>query len=165
MRCAVAVETETAQELVACVFSLQRSLRAATHHMADPSGPGFALQGVMRIIGEAGELRATELAAKLGIGPAALSRHIADLESSGFVLRRPHPDDGRASLISLSEAGEASMRAEAIRRAALMQGMLGDWSEGEAQAAITAVGRLAEALHTSILSTKPGTHRYEPAGV
>lgn len=133
--------------------------------MADPSGPGFALQGVMRIIGEAGELRATELAAKLGIGPAALSRHIADLEAAGFVLRRPHPDDGRASLISLSEDGVAGMRAEAIRRAALMQGMLGDWTEEEAQSAIVSVGRLAEALHNSILSTKPGTHRYEPAGV
>src|SRR6185312_4585760 len=98
-------------------------------------------------------------------GPAALSRHIADLESSGFVLRRPHPDDGRASLISLSEAGEAGMRAEAIRRATLMQGMLGDWSEDEAQAAIVSVSRLAEALHTSILSTKPGIQRYEPVGV
>ncbi|WP_169304014.1 MarR family transcriptional regulator [Arthrobacter sp. CAU 1506] len=161
----MAVESETAQELVSSVFTLQRALRAATHHMADPSGPGFALQGVMRIIGEAGELRATELAAKLGIGPAALSRHIADLEAAGFVLRRPHPDDGRASLISLSGAGEAGMRAEAIRRAALMQGMLGDWTEEEAQSAIVSVGRLAEALHNSILSTKPGTHRYEPAGV
>ena len=141
---------ETADDLIRKVFALQRSLRCVTQRSADVGGPGVALQGVMRMIGEDGELRATELAAKLGVGPAGLSRHVAELEELGYVRRRPHPQDRRAYLISLTELGESVLRDALKARAVLLQDALAAWSEDQAQLASDTLGALSDALFTSI---------------
>jgi DNA-binding MarR family transcriptional regulator len=150
------VDNATAAELTNSIFALQRQLRSATQQLADPAGPGFALQGVMRIIGEAGELRATELAARLGIGPAGLSRHISELETAGYVVRRPHPEDGRAFLISLSGQGVEHMRAEVARRSASLQQVLADWTDAEARTAAEILQRLTASLEAGLQELKPG---------
>ena len=149
------VQQDTAENLVREVFALQRALRALTHHSADHGGPGVALQGVMRMIGEDGELRATELAAKLGIGPAGLSRHVAELEELGYVQRRPHPQDRRAYLIRLSELGESVLDDSLKRRSVVLQQALSDWSEDQAELALTAIGALSNSLFASLRA--PGT--------
>ncbi|MCC3276629.1 MarR family transcriptional regulator [Arthrobacter sp. zg-Y20] len=151
------VQQHTAEELVRSVFALQRSLRALTHHSILDGGPGIALQGVMRMIGEDGELRATELAAKLGIGAAGLSRHVAELEELGYVHRRPHPQDRRANLIRLSELGESVLAQSLNRRAAVLQQTLSEWSEEQAQLASESIGALSESLLTSLRTAAPGT--------
>ena len=145
----MSVEQQTAEELIRKIFALQRALRCVTHRSADLGGPGVALQGVMRMIGEDGELRATELAAKLGIGAAGLSRHVAELEELGYVRRRPHPQDRRAYLISLSELGESVLAGALQHRAALLQGALGGWSEDQARHASEAIGALSDSLVSS----------------
>jgi DNA-binding MarR family transcriptional regulator len=150
------VDNATAAELTNSIFALQRQLRSATQQLADPAGPGFALQGVMRIIGEAGELRATELAARLGIGPAGLSRHLPELETAGYVVRRPHPEDGRAFLISLSGQGVEHMRAEVARRSASLQQVLADWTDAEARTAAEILQRLTASLEAGLQELKPG---------
>jgi DNA-binding MarR family transcriptional regulator len=157
------MDSATAAELTDSIFALQRQLRSATQQLADPAGPGFALQGVMRIIGEAGELRATELAARLGIGPAGLSRHIAELEAAGYVVRRPHPEDGRAFLISLSEPGLEHLRIEIARRSASVQQLLADWTDAEAQTAAEVLQRLTASLEAGLSGLKPGLQPAAPA--
>ena len=77
----------------------------------------MALQGVLRFVGE-GESRATALAERLGVSAPVLSRHIAELEEQGYVVRRPDPEDGRAQLIALSAAGVEKLRAIEDQRAA-----------------------------------------------
>ncbi|MDM7990783.1 MarR family transcriptional regulator [Arthrobacter sp. zg-Y877] len=150
------MQQETADDLIRKIFALQRTLRCVTQHSADHGGPGVALQGVMRMIGEDGELRATELAAKLGIGPAGLSRHVAELEELGYVRRRPHPQDRRAYLISLSELGESVLHDAMKNRAAVLQEALAAWSEDQARLAAETIGSLSDSLFTSIRRA-PGT--------
>ncbi|MBP3037837.1 winged helix DNA-binding protein [Arthrobacter sp. zg-ZUI100] len=161
----MAVNQQTAEELIDLVFRLQRELRCVAQRSSDPRGPGTALQAVMRMIGEETELRATELAVKLGIGAAGLSRHISELVELGYVLRRPHPDDGRAYLISLTPAGAQAVAEEMQRRSTLLKQMLGDWTEDEAAAASHSLAKLTETLHHSIRAMKPGTTQMPiPAG-
>ena len=149
------VQQHTAEDLVRKVFALQRALRSLTQHSAKNGGPGVALQGVMRMIGEDGELRATELAAKLGIGPAALSRHIAELEELGYVHRRPHPQDRRAYLIRLSAVGESALAEALTHRSAVLQQTLSDWSEEQAQLVSESIGALSDSL-SAAMHTMPG---------
>lgn len=119
----------------------------------------------MRVIGNQPEIRATELAEQLGIGAAGLSRHISELEEMGYVDRRPHPDDRRAYLISLTPAGARSVADEMRRRAALLQNMLEDWTEEDALSASASLTKLTETLQTSIRAMKPGTNQMPiPAG-
>lgn len=157
----MAVETGTAEQLIRRIYSFQRAMRCAHHVAVDPAGPGVALQGVMRLIGDAGEVRATDLADRLGIGAAALSRHIADLEASGHLKRRQDPADGRAFLLSLTDEGQTSLRAAAVRRASLLQEMLVDWSDEDAASAAAMMERLAATLENSLRAKKPGQHNQQ----
>lgn len=158
----MSVPKQTAALLVDRIFDLQRVLRCVTSANLRPQDPGIALQGVLRIIGEAGESRATDLAVRLGVGASALSRHIADLEEHGLVLRRPDPADRRASLISLTEAGHSEVRGSEQRRSELLQEALADWSEDEADKAALLLERLSQTLHTSLRAKPTGIPQEQP---
>ncbi|WP_341395644.1 MarR family winged helix-turn-helix transcriptional regulator [Arthrobacter sp. G119Y2] len=159
----MSVNQQTAEELITQVYRLQRQLRCVAQRSTDPRGPGTALLAVLRLIGEQPEIRATELAGKLGIGAAGLSRHLSELVEMGYVCRRPHPEDGRAYLISLTPAGSRAVTEDMHRRSELLQHMLDDWTNEEAALASDSLAKLADTLHTSIRDTsiramKPGTH-------
>ncbi|MET4060762.1 DNA-binding MarR family transcriptional regulator [Arthrobacter sp. UYP6] len=161
----MAVNQQSAEELITLIFRLQRQLRCVAQKSSDPRGPGTALQGVMRVIGDHGEIRATELAKKLGIGTAGLSRHISELVELGYVCRRPHPEDRRAYLISLTPAGTQTVSDEMRRRGALLQHMLEDWTDEDAISANESLTKLTETLQRTIRAMKPGPHQMPiPAG-
>lgn len=72
-------------------------LHAMRHLMDQPLGP-------------------VELARRLGVTSAAASGVVDRLVSHGHVARRPHPDDGRRTVVSLTDSG----RLEVIHRMAPM---------------------------------------------
>jgi DNA-binding MarR family transcriptional regulator len=53
----------------------------------------------------------TELAAHLGVTRQAAAQLVDELVAKGYVQRRPHPGDGRAQLVVLTERGWACTRA------------------------------------------------------
>ncbi|CAH0327800.1 Transcriptional regulator SlyA [Microbacterium sp. Bi128] len=115
----------------------------------------MALQGVLRFVGE-GESRATHLAERLGVSAPVLSRHIADLEEHGYVVRRPDPEDGRAQLIALSAAGTEKLRLIEDQRTATIQDLLQDWSQDDVELTARTLEKLAESLRTSARATTAG---------
>ena len=115
----------------------------------------MALQGVLRFVGE-GESRATHLAERLGVSAPVLSRHIAELEEHGYVLRRPDPEDGRAQLIALSASGAEKLRRIEDQRTATLQGLLQDWSEDDVELTARTLKTLAESLRSSARATTAG---------
>lgn len=56
-----------------------------------------------------GPMRLGDLAAREGVAPPTLSRIIAALVESGYVLREADPQDGRASLVRATAEGERIM--------------------------------------------------------
>jgi len=146
----MSVASGTATELVHRIFDLQRVLRCiVSTSVARDAKVGFALQGVLRFIGE-GESRATHLASRLGVSPPVLSRHIAELEELGLVVRRPDPADGRAQLVALSEEGLAQLREFEEERSARLRGYLAEWSEEDALEAGRVIEKLTDSLNRSI---------------
>lgn len=55
-------------------------------------------------------LRMQDLGARVVLSRSRVSRLVDDLESSGLVERRPDPDDGRATLASLTAQGRKEFR-------------------------------------------------------
>lgn len=53
------------------------------------------------------ECRVADLAEVQLVDPSVASRQAAALEKAGLIARRPDPEDGRASLVSLTDAGRA----------------------------------------------------------
>jgi DNA-binding MarR family transcriptional regulator len=67
-----------------------------------------------------GRATAGDLAAFLGVTKQAAAQLVDDLEAKGYVERVPHPSDGRARLVVLTERGTAvtSAATDAARRSA-----------------------------------------------
>lgn len=67
--------------------------------------PGSRL-ALMRMLAVSGpESGVMDLARKLGINAAAVTRQVKEMEREGLVLRRPDPGDGRRSYVRLSPKG------------------------------------------------------------
>lgn len=78
--------------------------RAAAGY-GDVREPHLAIFGNIR----SGGIRLTELADRAQLSLAATSELVNDLESLGYLSRRPDPADGRAKLIDLTNRGQALM--------------------------------------------------------
>src|SRR4051812_12385539 len=56
-----------------------------------------------------GESRPSDVAKRRMVDISVVSRQIAQLSAAGLIDRRPAPEDGRASLISVSERGQEEL--------------------------------------------------------
>lgn len=70
----------------------------------DLGATGFAL---LTTLGEHGPRRAAELADLFSLDKGAVSRLVHQLLELGLIERTPDPDDGRASVLAISYAGQA----------------------------------------------------------
>ncbi|MEE2523259.1 MarR family transcriptional regulator [Pseudarthrobacter sp. J64] len=152
----MAVKSDTAADLVYQIFDLQRAVRCIATASTKGQETGVALQGVLRFVAE-GETRATRLAERLGVSAPVLSRHIADLEEHGYVVRRQDPDDGRAQLVALSPAGAEKLRRIEEQRVAALQDLLREWSEDDAGETTRVLRKLTESLRISARAMAAGT--------
>ena len=152
----MSVAPSTAANLVYQIFDLQRAVRCVAAINIRGQDTGVAQQGVLRFVGE-GESRATHLAERLGVSAPVLSRHIAELEELGLVVRRPDPEDGRAQLIALSASGVEKLRSIEDQRTSALQGLLQDWTEGDAEETARTLKKLAESLRTTARAKTAGT--------
>ncbi|MDX3069440.1 MarR family transcriptional regulator [Streptomyces sp. ND04-05B] len=121
---------------------LLRRARAKSGEMARAVHPDLesAAYGLLARLDEAGRLRATELAAYIGVGKATMSRQLRALEHLGLIAREPDPADGRAWLVHLTEEGRARFRAVRDARRVAYVRQLAGWDRDE-------VAQLAQLLH------------------
>jgi DNA-binding MarR family transcriptional regulator len=74
-----------------------------------------------------GELRLSDLAAKLQLDISTVSRHVKQLEGRGLVERADDPDDRRATLLRATTAGLEVLDAGRRRRRELVGRVLAGW--------------------------------------
>lgn len=101
---------ETAARLAVVVGRINRRIRAVGSHLTQ------AQLSALSSIARKGPLRPGDLARIESIGAPGITRLVADLEARGLVERHPDPDDGRSSLVTVTDAGaEAVLHARAER--------------------------------------------------
>lgn len=74
-----------------------------------------------------------------GVSQPGMSQHISKLVDAGLVRRLPHPEDARAVLVDLTDAGRETVTETNRQRDELLAGLLGGITAGERE-------RLREAL-------------------
>jgi len=95
-----------------------------------------------------GPVRASAIAENFAIDKGAISRQIQHLEELGLVTRTPDPDDGRATLVAASDDAVRRMEDVADHRRKWLDEQLGEWSSGELDEFVDALGRYNRALNS-----------------
>jgi len=76
-----------------------------------------------------GPSRSSALAEAVFSDPSTVSRQVATLVKEGWVERRADPDDGRASVLAVTDAGKRLLEERRLMRNRSIARMLADWSE------------------------------------
>jgi DNA-binding MarR family transcriptional regulator len=100
---------------------------------------------LLRVSREA-PVRLSDLAEQVELDLSTVSRQMRDLVTCGLIEKVPDPNDGRASLLSLSERGRAVLASVSeARRRALAKAIVG-WSDDERNALAAGLLRLEAGL-------------------
>ena len=83
---------------------------------------------LLKTLAASGPQRVTDLAVCAGLDASTVSRHVAQLHSSGLIERTPDPADGRAQRVKLSSAGVARLDAMLNTRRAILDECLKSWN-------------------------------------
>jgi DNA-binding MarR family transcriptional regulator len=146
------------------------------HGMTSPDGVELDRSGygILSRIADSGPQRLSDLAQAFGLDPSTITRQVQALEGSGLVTRSRDPQDRRASLLALTQAGHTvlgstrSLRIERLREAmaAWTQDerhtfgrLLADFNEAVGRTVARAVAEVAEAVdpaHTQVADAAEG---------
>jgi DNA-binding MarR family transcriptional regulator len=104
------------------IRALKAMVAEVTAQKAEPSAAGMTtMHGIAaRYLDDHHDVTTVELAAHLRLTKQSASEIVALLEREGYVRRRPHPLDGRARVVELTDEGAAGLARSRIRWNALV---------------------------------------------
>lgn len=140
------VSAESASNLIESLRGLVRQTRAKAARSAHIGMLPPPLGALLTHIACSQGHRPSAVAEDLRVTQSALSRQIAHAESLGYVVRTPDPLDGRASLLSLSEAGTEALRVHREVQLEWFLSVMTEWTDEEVDALTATVGRLRDAV-------------------
>jgi DNA-binding MarR family transcriptional regulator len=158
------ITPETRDRLTSSVTQLVRtgrhvSARAATQLYGELPSFGWAM---LVPLARDGDQRCSALAAQVGVDVSVASRQLAVLARLGYVERRPDPDDGRATLLRLTDAGGAALAAARALRADWSLTALSGWEEADACLLSDLLERLVTDLETAGTAQRPAARSAVP---
>ncbi|MFI2365887.1 MarR family winged helix-turn-helix transcriptional regulator [Promicromonospora sp. NPDC019610] len=86
---------------------------------------------LLQVLSTEGPLGINALAARQGLDASTVTRQVVSLEKAGFARRSKDPLDGRAVLVEATASGRAQLESERVRRSAMYDQILTDWSPFE----------------------------------
>jgi len=122
--------TVDSTDLVTEVVRLQRIIHRLKQNPPG-GGPGSADRSahvLLFTIFRAGPMRLSDLASAVYMDASTVSRQAAQLVAEGLLTREPHPVDGRASVMALSDAGRSLVQTLFDRRRDFFERTVEDWS-------------------------------------
>ncbi|TQL70465.1 DNA-binding MarR family transcriptional regulator [Nocardioides albertanoniae] len=122
----------------------KRVLRARGRMLHPDLPPGGYL--MLTWVAEHGPVRASALVDGLGFDKGAVSRTVQSMTDLGLLERHPDPDDGRASLVSVTDEARQGLDRVTRERRVRFEDRLADWSPDEIDALGGMLARYNEAL-------------------
>ncbi len=159
LRQPIAARVRQVDEIERAVATLLRSLsgRSAGALVAERSGSDLPAASIVLLehLEVAGVQRVSRIAEHQKIGVPALTPRIKDLEAAGVIRRDVDPVDGRASLISLTDRGRATLARIREARCGILAEALHDMDPEVMATAADALARIAAAVERSRAERPP----------
>jgi DNA-binding MarR family transcriptional regulator len=124
------------------------SREAVARKLAGPAAAGLSptdlwlLDGIVRH----GPIRISDIAAWQGVDKSTVTSQVRRLTDRGLVVRRTDPSDGRAVLVTASEAGLLLHRDVSRQGAHVLAELMGDWDPADRQDFARLMVRFADEL-------------------
>jgi DNA-binding MarR family transcriptional regulator len=115
---------------------------------------GFARGRVLWALGESGPVLMRALSQALGISPRTVTGLVDGLEADGWVTRTPHPEDRRATIISLTPAAETALARMQENYQALAHDLIGDLPPEDLRRCWSVISTLQQRLDGVVASRK-----------
>ncbi|MEJ2855618.1 MULTISPECIES: MarR family winged helix-turn-helix transcriptional regulator [unclassified Saccharothrix] len=116
------------------------------HYPAVPTG----LVATLTLIDRSSGCHAKELALRTGLDQSTVSRAVGTLVAHGLVERRADPDDGRAGVPAVTDAGHAVLEQARGWYDDLLSRALAHWEPAEVDAVNAALGRLTADVEAAL---------------
>ena len=142
-------DSHSDSELKSLLDELARSsriLRVFSHMDQTDPGVSNASHHVLKTLKSREPTHAADLAQSLGIGTAAMSRHLAELEQSGLVAKQPSQIDARRHVLWVTEAGRERLDFRDRLRLERMRQVLPDWDSARMASVAQALGELNDTM-------------------
>ncbi|WP_442910109.1 MarR family winged helix-turn-helix transcriptional regulator [Kocuria sp. cx-116] len=111
-------------------------------------------------VSEFGPARMSELATWQSVDRSTMTAQVGKLEKLGLVQRAPDPQDRRAIVVSVTDAGRRLHEESRAAACAAFDTMLGDWTDQQRQQLSESLAHLVESLEKH-LSARPQDHSTE----
>lgn len=93
------------EELTRLLIEFYERFSSWEHGVVRETGLTLPQMHTLEILGDAGDLRMTELAGRMGVTTGSLTVLVDRLERGGFVARKPHETDRRSIRVGLTDTG------------------------------------------------------------
>lgn len=141
------VSKDVANEVFLGLLRVQKLLVAAKHTAPRlDDGVDVTAYPALFVVAGAGTARISELAAALHNDVSTVSRQVSSLVTSGLLEKSADPNDGRAWVVSLTDAGHEALVRIQDGRAAWFQGLLRHWDGPATADFVTRLRELGDAL-------------------
>lgn len=94
-----------------------------------------------------GQISQTDLQKAVSIDPAAVTRHVQQLEAEGILLRTRSEKDNRITLVQLTEEGKDKVARFKTEKERFLKELQADLTESERLALIQALQKLNNQIH------------------
>jgi DNA-binding MarR family transcriptional regulator len=133
------------------IFVLFR--RAFTLHVRTSVGKyelDRSTYGILLLLDDGGPLRLGQIALAYGLDPSTITRQVQGVVSHGLAEKRPDPDDRRATLLSITAEGRATLAAVREQRGRLLDAIMAGWSDRQRNDLLAALRRVNDALEALV---------------
>jgi DNA-binding MarR family transcriptional regulator len=107
----VSEEVQEAEALATDVRSVVRQFVRRLRSEASSQGLTWSQESIVSRLDQSGGLTSAELARAEGVRPQSMSSTVAALEAEGLVHGSSDPNDGRRTVLTLTDAGRAARAA------------------------------------------------------
>jgi DNA-binding MarR family transcriptional regulator len=135
---------ELEQEVGVLIRRVRRVIGVRARAVHESLQPASYL--ILAHINQNGPVRASSMVELFEIDKGAISRQVHHLMELGLIDRAPDPDDGRATLLKVTDEGASRMKDVADHRRKMLDEQLGDWTEEELSAFVSELARYNASL-------------------